>query len=641
MRLFWFGLFRAQWRLRCWFVSAAFAALLSGCLFDGIGLPNDYRPWQSGATQPIDDLAIYSAVAPTDPDLTVYVRFIQTTKSGYVMEQYIVDDGEVTGRLAFVTHLVPLGNDWYAMHWKMGSDQAYTLAKLSGGQLITSDLTPLESRIKELGRLADINFHQPKGKITIQDAPSEEKVIELLKVVSSLPQAPEFTLSRIQALPENVKRDSMELVIKIISGLDARIMEDGSMQPHFVRYFLQLHEDGEGWGSYALARLAANGWGVERNYEHARQFATVAIGRGVQQAHSILGYLAYLGLGEAADAEKAIPHLRLAAQAGEARAYTMLGLAYRDGKGVSQDKFDSKAWLGRAVAESQVDAYTNLAVELLKENTAGDDLKAVDLVNKAMAEKNAHAYYLRGWMYAAGRGGSVDQTAATDAYRRAAELGNVDSQRLLGERLIAGLGAQAAPAEGKHWLQRAASSGDAQSLDVARQYGLKPLTPFDRTKTGIDAVYGDEQRDWGVAPEYGYTHAAEAPTPITIPMARVIQTGQLYRFIQQNPQALILDVNYPRPKYSVPRAVSVAGLGGPLSNPDRRRRADAVLNKLTAADKSRPIVFLCASPKCWLSYNAARYAAHTGYQDVIWYRGGLLSWGESKLGFEEPTHMDW
>lgn len=316
-------------------------------------------------------------------------------------------------------------------------------------------------------------------------------------------------------------------------------------------------------------------------------------------------------------------------------------MAYRDGKGVSQDKFDSKAWLGRAVAESQVDAYTILAAELLKENTAGDDLKAVDLVNKAMAVDNAHAYHLRGWMHAAGRGGSVDQMAATNAYRRAAELGIVDAQRLLGERIIAGLGVQAAPDEGKHWLQRAAAAGDAQALAAARQYGLEPLTPFDGTQTGPEAVYGEEQRDWGVAPEYRYTHSAEDPTPTSIPMARVIQTEQLYRYMQQNPQALILDVNYPTPKYSVPRAVSVAGLGGPLSNPDRRRRADAILHKLTAADKSRPIVFLCASPKCWLSYNAARYAAHTGYRDVIWYRGGLLSWSEAKLGFEKPTSVDW
>ena len=48
------------------------------------------------------------------------------------------------------------------------------------------------------------------------------------------------------------------------------------------------------------------------------------------------------------------------------------------------------------------------------------------------------------------------------------------------------------------------------------------------------------------------------------------------------------------------------------------------------------LVFLCASARCWLSYNAALRAVRLGYADVRWYRGGIEAWGAGGGALAEP-----
>lgn len=630
--------------LRQCLMLAFLAGALSGCLFDGISVPYDYRPRHIGATQPIEDLAVFMQPSK-NAGAAAYVRFIKTSKKAYVMEQYPLEARGLLDRnemMAFLTHFIPLGENWYAMHWEIDGGQKYTLAKLADGRLTISDLTPLKQRIQELGELADISFDtEPKHGIIIKKLPSEKKLIELLKVVASLPQSPDFSMSRVPAVPPDVVRGSMKRLAERVSMLDARSMEDSRMQQHLLAYFAQLHEEGNGWGSYALARFASNGWGIEQNFALSRQLADIAIERGVAQANFTRGHLAYFGIGETADPEGGVAYFRLAAQAHEPRAYTLLGMAYRDGRGVPKDKIEAKAWLERAVQASQRDAYTALAFELLEQRSAGDDLKAIEILDKAIQQDIAYASYLRGWMHDAGRGGQVNEAAATEHYLQAAIAGSANSQWLVGERLIAGRGIRATPDEGKFWIRRAALAGVPEAVSAMRKYGLKPLTPFDLGKTGFDTAYGEEQEDRNVKPEYGYTHIPHAFTPTSIPMARVIRTGQLHRLMQQQPEVVLIDVNEKRFKVSIPGAKGVPGLGWPLSEPAHRKRADAILHKLSGGSKDRPLVFYCTGPSCWLSYNAARYAAHTGYRDVIWYRGGLDAWSESGLGFQKPAYLEW
>jgi len=61
----------------------------------------------------------------------------------------------------------------------------------------------------------------------------------------------------------------------------------------------------------------------------------------------------------------------------------------------------------------------------------------------------------------------------------------------------------------------------------------------------------------------------------------------------------------------------------------------------TGGDKTRPLVFLCISSECWLSYDASLHALEAGYKDVIWYRGGTNSWTGAILEWTKPESVSW
>lgn len=72
-----------------------------------------------------------------------------------------------------------------------------------------------------------------------------------------------------------------------------------------------------------------------------------------------------------------------------------------------------------------------------------------------------------------------------------------------------------------------------------------------------------------------------------------------------------------------------------------RDRFAAALQKLTNGNKNRPVVFLCLSAECWLSYNASLHALEAGYLNVSWYRGGTDAWVGAGLGRRRPERIDW
>lgn len=51
------------------------------------------------------------------------------------------------------------------------------------------------------------------------------------------------------------------------------------------------------------------------------------------------------------------------------------------------------------------------------------------------------------------------------------------------------------------------------------------------------------------------------------------------------------------------------------------------LEKLTAGDKAKPLVFFCLR-NCWMSWNAAKRALSFGYTNVSWFRDGTDGWQE-------------
>ena len=165
--------------------------------------------------------------------------------------------------------------------------------------------------------------------------------------------------------------------------------------------------------------------------------------------------------------------------------------------------------------------------------------------------------------------------------------------------------------------------------------------PFPEMKEPV-ATYSDEAKDWGIKPTTTpKSSKIHAPTPTTIPGARVIRTADLKALLFQNKKVVVIDVLDSKDRKSIPGALWMPGPGGPEFYGADKDRFAAALGKATGGDKNRPIVFLCLSSECWLSYNAALRALDAGFKDVIWYRGGTHAWRAAKLEWKTPEKVDW
>jgi PQQ-dependent catabolism-associated CXXCW motif protein len=139
-----------------------------------------------------------------------------------------------------------------------------------------------------------------------------------------------------------------------------------------------------------------------------------------------------------------------------------------------------------------------------------------------------------------------------------------------------------------------------------------------------------EKRDLGVKPQDTlHDGGAHGPTPMAIPGGKVITTRELIALQQSAGQKLVLLEVLGAPQ-TLPNAFRAAPAAAPGNFKDQTQQQFAqVLQQLTKGDTNAPIVTYCASPECWMSYNAALRAINAGYRNVMWYRGGLEAWQRS------------
>lgn len=165
--------------------------------------------------------------------------------------------------------------------------------------------------------------------------------------------------------------------------------------------------------------------------------------------------------------------------------------------------------------------------------------------------------------------------------------------------------------------------------------------PYPQLPQPITA-FSFEDKDWGVGATATPKRAPyHAPTPMSIPGARVIKTLELKAFLESNRNLIVIDVLGSKNRQSIPGALWMVGAGDGQFFGAEKSRFSTALDKLTAGDKTRPIVFLCLSSECWLSYNASLYAVEAGYKDVIWYRGGTNAWSGASLELVKAETVAW
>lgn len=176
------------------------------------------------------------------------------------------------------------------------------------------------------------------------------------------------------------------------------------------------------------------------------------------------------------------------------------------------------------------------------------------------------------------------------------------------------------------------------SIFPALVFGQAPFPPLSQP---VYAFYF-EDKDWNVeattTPKKNQTHA---PTPTSIPGARVIKTLELKALLETNKNVVVVDVLDSKTRTTIPGAFWLSGAGDGQFYAAEKSRFATAMEKLTGGAKSRPLVFLCISSECWLSYNAALHALEAGYKDVIWYRGGTDAWSGASLERTKPESVSW
>jgi len=150
----------------------------------------------------------------------------------------------------------------------------------------------------------------------------------------------------------------------------------------------------------------------------------------------------------------------------------------------------------------------------------------------------------------------------------------------------------------------------------------------------------DEAQDFGVPPSTELRLEAHAePTPLEIPGAQVIATAELRKLMQarHGKRPLLFDVMGEDRHLSLYGSIWLPGAGRGSSFDDEiQARLARMLEVATGGERAQPLVFFCAGPRCWLSYNAALRAVRLGYSNVRWYRGGVEAWGAGGGLLMEP-----
>ncbi len=146
----------------------------------------------------------------------------------------------------------------------------------------------------------------------------------------------------------------------------------------------------------------------------------------------------------------------------------------------------------------------------------------------------------------------------------------------------------------------------------------------------IDQLARMEREDFGVRPTSRlHSGPMHGPTPSSIPGGQVITTkGVVALLRRRDVPVLVLDVLGGGERIPGAQSAMPAHRAGSF-NDDTQRQFGQYLQQATRGNREHPLVLYCASPQCWMSYNAALRAIKLGYTNVLWYRGGLQFWKQA------------
>ena len=165
------------------------------------------------------------------------------------------------------------------------------------------------------------------------------------------------------------------------------------------------------------------------------------------------------------DYKKATPLLKEAATQGNAMAQVLLGLMYKNGKGLKQNTKEAVNSFRIAAKQGDADGQYNLGVMYDRGLGVKQDYKEAAKCYQLAAEQGVTDAQIRlGIMLQSGQGLTQNEKDAVKWFRNAAEQNDADAQLLLGLAYVAGRGIATDQIRGYMWMNIAAANSSHEAL---------------------------------------------------------------------------------------------------------------------------------------------------------------------------------
>lgn len=162
----------------------------------------------------------------------------------------------------------------------------------------------------------------------------------------------------------------------------------------------------------------------------------------------------------------ALTYYKQAAEAGNARAATMVGWIYKKGLGVTENAVEAVKWYRMAANGGNASGQVNLGDAYYSgEGVTKDYNEAFKWFMQAAQQENSTGQSWLAIMYRYGLGVMKDETEAVKWYQKAADQGSDFSQYYLAEMYENGYGVEKNVTEARRWYQKAADQGYEKAIE--------------------------------------------------------------------------------------------------------------------------------------------------------------------------------
>ena len=202
------------------------------------------------------------------------------------------------------------------------------------------------------------------------------------------------------------------------------------------------------------------------------------------------------------DLARALPQLTSAARAGQARAATLLGWLYEDGRGTERNIEEARRWYRLAAEQGEADAMAALGRLLLQERSPEARAAARQLFRRAAGLQDPDGQYYLGWTLTEDAKGPRDDAEAYDWFLKSARQGHVGAQLAVATHLLKGRGVAVDNKAAGEWLLRAAGTQDPVAhylLGRWREEAGKGSVEAARSSYRIGAVAGHREAQFALA----------------------------------------------------------------------------------------------------------------------------------------------